>query len=640
MTSQDRQQPYLPIEDYAAIGNLRTVALVGLDGAIDWCCMPYLDSPSVFAALLDHKRGGTFQIAPAQDRFHSEQNYFKHSNVLCTTMRTDRGAFELIDCMPIRGDLDGCGYSQARPEIFRFLRGTAGKVDVLLTWAPRFNYARGDVALRRVSGGILARSNGKLLTLGGVPGDISVSDGPHGPTLEARFTIEAGDELCITTRFQTTNTNARIERCRRAINTTIDAWRRWVHKPSATGDRRWAGPYRDEVLRSELALKLMSQGDTGALAAAATTSLPETLGGVRNWDYRYAWIRDAAQIARAFYALGHTEELDYFIEWAEHASFLYGKRLDDLAIMYPLRPDTSLFETELDHFEGYRQSSPVRIGNLASEQLQLDIYGELIGAIHQRYCLEQHFDPSLEHFLRRLLDRACDHWQQPDSSIWEPRNGPDQFTYSKLMVWVALQRGLDLHHRGLLSGDVDHWTTTRDNITQWLLQQGYSQERQSFVQIAGEDHLDAANLLIPIYGFLPPDDPRVQNTIDRTLEELTTNDLVYRYHAPDGLPGQEGAFVLCTFWLVDALATSGRLDEAYRIYDGLIERTNHVGLLAEQIDPTTGQFLGNFPQAYSHVGIINSALYLARAEGRPCPVGGQVDGLDPGFQPSMPTGHL
>ena len=617
----DREMRYKPIEDYGAIGNLRTIALVGTDGAIDWCCLPHLDSPSVFGAILDENKGGTFRINPDGVHYESRQRYFEHTNVLITEMRTASGAFEIIDCMPVEGDLDGCGYSMARPEILRFIRGIDGQVDAKVIWEPRMNYGRTRPDFKRVTGGVLARGGRGVLSLTGVPGQIEVYETEFGPTLRSRFSVSAGDEFCLVTRWGSNQSRAHLERCRSRINATVDAWRRWIHKPSATGDRDWAGPYKELVVRSELALKLMSQADTGALAAAATTSLPETIGGVRNWDYRYAWIRDAAQIARAFYALGHTDELDYFIEWAEHASFLHGHNQDDVTIMYPLRPDTDLEEEELSHLEGYRGSSPVRIGNKASEQLQLDIYGELVGAVHERFRLEERFDYDVGPFLERVVDRACQRWREPDSSIWEPRNGPDQFVYSKLMVWVALDRALDLNRIGLLHGDAAHWSDIGADIRQWILREGYDEELQSFVQIAGKKHLDAASLLIPIQGFLPANDRRVQNTIDRILEELTVDDLVYRYHAPDGLPGQEGAFVLCTFWLVDALTLSGRLDEAYRIFDNLMDRTNHLGLLAEQIDPSTGAFLGNFPQAYSHVGIINSALYLAEAEGRSCPVG-------------------
>lgn len=622
-----RQMRYKPIEEYAAIGNLRTVALVGRDGAIDWCCLPYLDSPSVFGALLDADRGGTFRVHPRSEHFQSHQRYLEHSNVVLTEMRTDQGAFQVIDCMPVEGDLNGCGYSTARPEILRFIRGIDGEVDAEVVWAPRLDYGRVKPEFRRVSHGLLARGGQQVLTLSGLPGAMDVSNGPHGPTLRSRFTVRGGDEFCLATRWGTNQVHTDLERCRSRINATLDAWRRWVHKPSATGTRQWAGQYRETVIRSELALKLMSQADTGALAAAATTSLPETIGGVRNWDYRYAWIRDAAQIARAFYALGHRDELDFFIEWAEHASFLHGHRQDEVTIMYPLRPDTDLVETELSHLEGYRRSRPVRIGNKASEQLQLDIYGELVGAVHERFRLEERFDRDIGPFLSRIVDQACERWRQPDSSIWEPRNGPDQFVYSKLMVWVALQRALDLHGIGLLQGPARRWRRTQTEIGEWLLERGFSERRQAFVQIAGQDYLDAANLLIPIQGFLPVNDPRVQSTIDAIIDELTVNNLVYRYLAPDGLPGEEGAFVLCTFWLIDALTVSGRLDEAHDIFDSLMDRTNHVGLLAEQIDPRTGAFLGNFPQAYSHVGVVNSALYLAEAEGRPRPVGLQNRGL-------------
>ncbi len=638
MTEQSRQRRYAPIEDYAAIGNLRTVALVGLHGGIDWCCFPYLDSPSVFGRLLDADQGGTFQIAPSRRDYDAQQRYFEHTNVLCTTMSTGRGSFDIVDCMPVTGDLEGCGYSKSRPEIHRFIRGTAGCVDVELLWEPRFDYGRGDVEFKRTHGGVVARCGTQILSIGGIPGDVDVESTPQGPRLRARFSVDSGDEYAIITRWRSNHVRSEIDRCRRTINKTIDAWRRWVHNSANHSSRDWAGPYRDLVVRSELALKLMAQADSGALAAAATTSLPETMGGERNWDYRYAWIRDAAQIARSFFALGHTAELDAFIEWAEQAPFLNGHGHDrGLSIMYPLHPDTGMAEIELSHLEGYRGSQPVRVGNEASQQLQLDIYGELLGAVYERVRLEERFDGAVGPFLETVANRACEQWRQPDFSIWEPRNGPCQFVYSKLMVWVALQRAIALHDAGFIGGDRKRWAATRDRVRNWVLDRGYNEDIGAFVQIAGGSDLDAANLLIPAYGLLPADDPRVQNTIDRTLEELTVDDLVYRYHADDGLQGQEGAFVLCTYWLVDALTQSGRLDEAYRIFDSLADRTNHVGLLSEQIDPHSGCFLGNFPQAYSHVGLINAALNLADAEGNAPSIGQRTDddGLDDISVPSV-----
>ncbi len=608
----NQQSNYKPIADYGIIGNLRTAALVGIDGAIDWCCFPYLDSPFVFGALLDSKKGGTFRISPTGP-YHSRQEYIPQTNVLRTTMQTSTGALELIDCMPVRGDLDGCGYAKSDACIHRFIRGIGGTVEVELLWEPRFDYARGLPEFRRINGGVLAVSGENLLTLGEIPGEIDVRQTPQGPSLRSRFTLHAGQELCVVTRWDNRDPRSDVDKSRRVIEETISAWRAWVDKPTALGRREWTGEHREKVLRSELTLKLMAQGDTGALAAAATTSLPETIGGVRNWDYRFAWIRDAAQIARAFFSLGHTREVDVFIEWAERVS-LAEPTDRDLAIMYPLRPTTILKEEELSHLEGYKKSGPVRIGNEASEQLQLDIYGELFGAVHERYRLEERFDRDISPFLQKIANQACRRWKEPDFSIWEPRSGPAQFVYSKIMVWVALDRACDLHRLGLMGGDKAKWRATQKEIRKWVLQHGYNQDINSFVMVADGQDLDAANLLIPIYGFLPIDDPRVQNTIDRTLEELTVNDLVYRYRCDDGLPGEEGAFVLCTFWLIDALTLSGRLDEAHRIYDNLCDHANHLGLFAEQIDPHTGEFLGNFPQAYSHIGVINSALYLSRQE--------------------------
>jgi GH15 family glucan-1,4-alpha-glucosidase len=378
------------------------------------------------------------------------------------------------------------------------------------------------------------------------------------------------------------------------------------------------------VDRSGLALKLLTYPRTGAIAAAATTSLPEDIGGVRNWDYRYTWIRDASFTGQAFVALGHRKEAIDFLKWAEDVTRRDHEEGGKLHLMYTLDGKSEIPERELDHLEGYRESRPVRIGNGAAGQFQLDIYGELLDAAWEMARLGVEIDEELWRFLTSVADQACAQWNRPDYGIWEIRTQPRHFVYSKLMVYVALDRALRLADRFGLPADRERWTTTRDAVRKTILERGYNEERGAFVQAFGTTALDAANLLIPLMGFLPADDPRVQSTIDLYLEELTENGLVYRYRtddeeADDGLEGHEGAFGLTTFWMVDALALSGRLDEACEMFEGLARRANHVGLYSEEFDPRSGAFLGNFPQAFTHIGFINSAIYIAHAEGKDIP---------------------
>jgi GH15 family glucan-1,4-alpha-glucosidase len=610
---------YKPISAYGAIGNLRTVALVGLDGSIDWCCFPVFDAPSTFAAILDQQKGGRFRVAPVRP-LSSDQQYLTHTNVLETAFDTEGGRLLVTDFMPLIGSIDNNDPHKAPEEIHRLLEAVSGDVEVEVVWAPRFDYGRETVTIERTPTGFLAHAGNHCLTLGGLPvrGEIAADD--YGPMVRARFTISPGDRTALVTRWDSTDSTVGLPITGQYLDETVDAWRRWARKEEATGDRSWAGYWSDHVIRSELALKLMTFAPTGAIVAAPTTSLPEWIGSVRNWDYRYSWIRDSGLAAQALNAMGHMAEAEAFIRWAEEVSRERGEEDSGLRIMYDVRGNHCLPEVELPHFEGYMGSRPVRYGNEAAEQFQLDVYGELISAAYEYARMGRDFEPEIWQFLSQLADAAHNRWPEQDSGIWEVRNGPHHFVYSKVMVWMALNRAAHMAERGMIEGDAAVWRASEAAVMQDVLAKGFDPELNAFTMMYGSKELDAANLLIPLLEFLPFDDPRVQGTIDRTLERLTERDLVYRYHADDGLPGPEGAFVFCTFWMVDALALSGRLDEAYRIFDGLAARVNHVGLLSEQIDPHTGEFLGNFPQAFSHIGMINSALYLAHMEGRKTPV--------------------
>jgi GH15 family glucan-1,4-alpha-glucosidase len=618
---------YRPIEDYGAIGNLRTVALVSRDGSIDWCCLPDLDDPSIFAALLDAGRGGLWHVRPA-GRYSGRQRYIENTNVLETTYDVGHAQMSVTDFMPLSGSIEGFRPSDTESAICRLLTAAGGTVEVDVLWIPRLDYARGATLVARAEAHYRAACGDEAITIAGLPGGAEILADRVGPLIRARFILQDGERRALVTNWGTEVADARVDVVQRKLAETLATWRGWVCKEEATGDRAWAEPYGEQVIRSELALKLLTHSESGAFAAAATTSLPEEIGGVRNWDYRIAWIRDAAQSAQALFALGHRQDAQAFVDWAEGAADKTGRQTDGLRILYGLKGDMTPDERDLPNLEGYRRSSPVRVGNGAAGQLQLDIYGELIEAAYELVRMGGRLSPETASFLAEVADQACAQWQQPDYGIWELRSGPFHFVYSKVMVWTALDRAIRLSRRGVLQGDVTRWRRTRDAIRAEVLDRGFDRELGAFKQAYDRRFLDASNLLLPVMEFLPFSDPRVQANLDKTMLDLTENGLVYRYHADDGIAGREGAFVLCTFWLVDALALSDRMEEAYRVFEGLLSRVNHVGLYSEQIDPVGGGFLGNFPQAYSHIGLINSALYLAYKEDRetpvPAPVGSEA----------------
>lgn len=626
------QEGYLPIRDYGAIGNLRTVALVGRNGSIDWCCLPELDRPSVFGSLLDRRNGGHFRVA-ARGAGLGEQRYLDGTNVLETRFDIDGGCLTVTDLMPLRGSI--LDRPQTAPEIYRILHCEQGEIEVEVEWAPRFDYARVPAHIERGERGFQATGGLERLTLVGLPSEAGqiLEDG-GAPLVRARFRLRRGERQVLVTRYGSGLADPSLEQSVMVLKATCDAWKNWVEQCEPVDDCSFGRKWQEQVIRSGLTLKLLTYPDTGAIAAAATTSLPEEIGGVRNWDYRFAWIRDAALTAQALFAIGHRAEALQFLEWSERAAMAKGEREWGLQIMYDLRGRTEFPEIELEHLAGYRGSRPVRIGNGAAKQKQLDIYGELLNSAYEYVRLGGTLNPPVMAFLSRVADRAAAVWHEPDHGIWEVRGEPRHFVYSKVMCWLALDRAVRMADQFGLPGRTEMWRRERDAIRRAVLTRGYDAKVGAFVQSFGSTALDAANLMIPIVEFLPFDDPRVQGTIDRTLEQLTDEGLVYRYRTDDGLLGCEGGFVLCTFWLVHALALSGRREEARVIFDGVAARANHVGLFAEEIDPRTGDFLGNFPQAFSHVGLINSTLYLARAEAArglvPEPIGSGEHGEESG----------
>ncbi len=584
--------------------------MVARDGSVNWCCLPDLDSASVFAAILDAERGGRFRVSLAGASLGT-QRYRDGTNVLDTTFDGAHGRITITDFMPVEGDLSALSDVEGDHAIIRLVACAGNSADIDVEWSPRFDYARAVPTISRATGAWLASSGEFRLTLGGLPDDAEVELRDGGATLRARFALRGGERAALITRYGAASTPDGLDRARDLLANTERSWLAWSRVEQDGVERIFGGEWQAQVARSGLALKLLTHRHTGAIAAAPTTSLPEAIGGVRNWDYRYTWVRDAAFTAQALNSLGHGTEARNFLTWIQRASKAADPSAFDLQIMYGLHGEVSLKETELRHLDGYKGSRPVRVGNAASEQFQLDIYGELMGAAYELVKMDESIEPEIWSFLGAVADRACDRWREPDHGIWEVRTEPRHFVYSKVMAWVALDRALRLASQFGLEGNTTRWRREGEAIRAAVLSDGYDAGGGAFRQAFSEPHLDAANLLIPLVGFLPADDPRVQRTIDRTLRELTENGIVYRYHSDDGLPAGEGAWGFATFWLVDALALSGRRDEALALFNGMAARANHLGLFSEEFDPTTGELLGNFPQAFTHIGFVNAALHLS-----------------------------
>jgi GH15 family glucan-1,4-alpha-glucosidase len=606
---------YLPIEDYGVIGNLQTVALVGINGSIDWFCFPRFDSPSLFGAILDENKGGSFKIHPVvADGVAYKQMYWPDTNVLITRFLSDDGVGEIIDYMPIGAPREGKGFHG----LVRSVKVVRGCMRFRMECRPAFNYARDPHEIEIVEGG--AKFTSALMCLALAADHPLVRDGD---AVTSEFTLQSGESAGFEVHEITgdaANIGLSDNECLQLFKETVDYWRNWINKCTYKG--RW----REMVHRSALVLKLLVYEPTGAIVAAPTTSLPEVIGGERNWDYRYTWLRDAAFTVYSLLRIGFIEEADSFMRFLEarcHELEADGS----LNVMYGIDGRHDLHEVTLDHLEGYRKSGPVRVGNGAHDQLQLDIYGELMDSVYlyNKYGNPISFD--MWRYLRRLTNWVCDNWRQKDEAIWEVRSGRQHFVYSRLMCWVAIDRALRLAEQRSFPADRDRWLSERDEIYNEIQAKGWSQERKAFVQHYGSESLDASILMMPLVFFMAPTDPRMLSTIDainRPPSEggLVADGLVYRYNVeetPDGLKGNEGTFNMCTFWLVEALTRAGkvdrqRLDEARLIFERMLSYANHVGLYAEQIGPR-GEALGNFPQAFTHLALISAAFNLDAALG-------------------------
>ncbi|MDT7044133.1 glycoside hydrolase family 15 protein [Candidatus Nitronereus thalassa] len=593
---------YKPIGDYGIIGDLHTIALVSTNGSIDWCCLPHFDSPSVFAAMLDHKQGGHFKISPIHEG-NQRQMYLPETNILLTRFFQEDGVGEITDFMPVESDAPG--YIPKRHQIIRMVAVTRGQVQFRLECAPSFNYGRDSHTVMTRDTNVIFRSQHAVLGLVS-PIPIEAREG----MAFAEFTLSEGQSLTFFIEYLEANGSdtllATPESGDMAFQNTSAFWQRWLSQCQYSG--RW----RETVHRSALTLKLLTYAPTGAIVAAPTTSLPEAIGGPRNWDYRYTWMRDAAFTVYGLLRLGFTTEAGRFMDWLN--ARCHDLNPDgSLQLVYGIDGRRNLPEEELTHLDGYQSSKPVRIGNAASHQLQLDMYGTLMDAV---YLYDKHgtsisFDLWMN--LCRLLDYVCNNWELPDEGIWEVRGGRRHFVYSKVMCWVALDRGIRLADQRGFPGNRTQWMHERDRIYIDVMERGYNTEIEAFVQHYDTTALDAANLIMSLVHFVSPTDPRMISTLNRTLEQLTMGSLVYRYRvgeaAPDGLEGDEGTFSMCTFWLVEALTRAGRLQEARLIFEKMLSYANHLRLYAEEVSHT-GEQLGNFPQAFTHFGLISAATNL------------------------------
>ena len=606
-----------PIADYALISDCHSAALINRDGSVDWLCWPRFDRPSTFARLLDDD-AGHFSVRPA-GMIGNSRRYVDGTMVLETTFTTARGKVKVTDALAVGRNERGHELGADSPHVLvRKVSCIEGEVEVEVEYAPRPEYGLIFPILTQVEGGISARGGAEVLVL-----SCPVAMNIDGADAKVVVTVKKGESIS----FALAHANSWEQVPRvwdekeidRRLDDTVGAWRSWSELHQA-----YEGPWKEMVHSSGRVLQALTFQPTGAICAAATTSLPEEEGGERNWDYRYAWVRDASLTLEALWVAACPDEAAQFFAYLAGASATQVRRGSDLQIMFGIGGERDLSERELPHLSGWRNSRPVRVGNGAWNQRQIDVYGELLNAAYRLSEQWSDLDPSTRSFLVDVADAAAARWEETDQGLWEQRGEPQHFLYSKLMCWVAMDRAVYLADRLEASNRIDAWTKIREQIKDVILQRGWSESAGAFTQAFGTDELDASNLMMPIMGFIAADDPRMVSTI-RAIEERLTDDhgLVYRYKAHDGLEGEEGTFLLCTFWLAHAQALAGEVDRARATFEKAIAFANDVGLLAEEVDPVTKELLGNFPQAFSHIGLVNAAWAIAQAE----------KGLSPGGSP-------
>ena len=596
---------YDPIADYAVIGCTRSVALISRGGSIDWLCWPRFDSESIFGRILDAEKGGFFAIRPAIP-FAAQRRYLDGTNVIETTFTTDSGVARLLDLMPVMTEEEKGKRLSPFRQLLRRVELVTGQVPLEVIYAPRPDYGLVTPKLAKRRDSVVCAWGARVLTLRS-DAEFTVDGG----TATARVSLHAGESRTFALGFddQTPAVLPALgDEATAGIARTIDFWRTWSEQLT------YDGPHRDLVLRSTLVLKLLTYAPSGAIVAAPTTSLPESIGGERNWDYRYCWLRDASWTVSALFDCGFANEGAAFLDW-----LLYSTQLTQphLQMLYDVFGEARVPEKTLDHLDGYRGSRPVRIGNAAHAQFQLDVYGEVLGAVEEATRRGERLDRDVQRLLRRLTEIVCKRWQEPDAGIWEKRGGPRQHVHGKVMAWSALDSALRIADRCHIEVDRSRIERTKAEIKEAVMARGFNARRNTFTGIFDEEEVDASLLFIARVGFIDPTDPRMLGTIDAIRADLSDNGLVYRYDTgktADGLPPGEGAFTACSFWLVEALALAGRVDEARKVFEDVIRRANDVGLLSEEIDVHTGDLLGNFPQALTHIALLNAALCLEKSE--------------------------
>lgn len=593
----------MKLEDYGFIGDMHSAALVGTNGSIDWFCAPRFDSNACFAALLGDENNGYWRIAPRQGAGIGTQRYRQDTLVLDTMFETETGAVRLTDCMPTQG---------AYRDVVRVVEGVRGTVEMAMRLVARFDYGRTVPWVWRDQSGLNIVGGPDALVL-----RTDVETHGEGLSTVADFTVREGERKTFVLSWHASHERVpeKIDAVR-AVERTELYWREWSSRCTYTGE------WREAVLRSLITLKALTFAPTGGIVAAATTSVPEHIGGVRNWDYRYCWIRDATFTLLSLMEGGYTEEASAWGLWLLRA--VAGDPAQ-LQIMYGAAGERLLPEVELKHLAGYEGSRPVRIGNAAAEQFQLDVYGELMDAMHMARTVGLPTSADAWHLQRHVLEFVARNWTEPDEGIWEIRGPRRHFTHSKVMAWVAVDRGVKAVENFNLEGDVERWRQLRQAIHDDVCKNGYSAEHGSFVQSYGSDQLDASLLMIPLVGFLPATDPRVTATVEAIQRKLVFGGLVYRYHptesvSVDGLPPGEGAFLPCSFWLADCLYLMGKTKEARELFERLLAMRTPLGLLAEEYDPKHRRLVGNFPQAFSLIGLVNTAQNLSPQQAGPAEV--------------------